>query len=115
MVMVWLEGGQGEVRGACPPPHPKFPYLDPPPPPTLPTAPPPPPSWGPSAHFYRGGSRVQKPGECRKKFYCRSPHTHHKKSHPPYAKTQEYRVVRAASTQISSQEKPSPGVLRAPT
>ena len=30
MVMVWLEGGQGEVRGACalPPPHPKSPHLD---------------------------------------------------------------------------------------
>ena len=36
MVMVWLEGGQGEVRGACAPPpptpqHPKSPHLDPPP------------------------------------------------------------------------------------
>ena len=34
MVMVWLEGGQGEVRGACappPPPHPKLPHLEPPP------------------------------------------------------------------------------------
>ena len=47
MVMVWLEGGQGEVRGACapPPPHPKLPHLEPPPPPqpTLPERPPPPP------------------------------------------------------------------------
>ena len=51
MVMVWLEGGQGEVRGACPPPpHPKLPHLDPPPnsphlhPPPKPLlAPPPPP------------------------------------------------------------------------
>ena len=33
----------------------------------------------------------------------------------PYAKTQEYRVVRTASTQISSQEKPSPDILSAPT
>ena len=33
MVMVWLEGGQEEVRGACAPPpqHPKSPNLDPPP------------------------------------------------------------------------------------
>ena len=62
MVMLWLEGGQGEVRGACgpPPPHPKSPRLDPPPQPTLldpphspPLDPPPPPrglrptvSWG---------------------------------------------------------------------
>ena len=42
MVMLWLEGGQGEVRGACAPPppqHPKSPHLDPPPP-TLPEPPP---------------------------------------------------------------------------
>ena len=32
MVMVWLEGGQGEVSGACPPHHPKLPHLPPPPP-----------------------------------------------------------------------------------
>ena len=34
MVMVRLEGGQEEVRGACAPPpqHPKLPHLDPPPP-----------------------------------------------------------------------------------
>ena len=46
MLMVWLEGGQGEVRGAYPPPtpntpksphldphphHPDLPHLDPPP------------------------------------------------------------------------------------
>ena len=63
MVMVWLEGGQGEVRGACAPPpprnttnhptwtptpHPKSPHLDPFPPQTLPlgigrASPPPPP------------------------------------------------------------------------
>ena len=47
MVMVWLEGGQGEVRGACAPPppqHPKSPHLDPPPPttPNCPTWTPPP-------------------------------------------------------------------------
>ena len=51
MVMVWLEGGQGEVRGACAPPpppntpnrptwtpshHPELPHLDPPPKSTLP-------------------------------------------------------------------------------
>ena len=55
MVMVWLEGGQGEVKGACAPPpppntpncptwtpphhHPELPHLDPPPQPTLPEAP----------------------------------------------------------------------------
>ena len=52
MVMVWLEGGQGEVRGACapPPPHPKSPRLDPPPQPTLLDPPPirPPPLTPPS-------------------------------------------------------------------
>ena len=32
MVMVWLEGGQGEVRGTCAPPPPKWHHLDPPPP-----------------------------------------------------------------------------------
>ena len=45
MVMVWLEGGQGEVRGACAPPpqHPKSPYLEPPPTtPNCPTWTPPP-------------------------------------------------------------------------
>ena len=44
MVMVWLEGGQVEVRGACAPPHPhpKSPHLGPPPPQaTLPDPPPP--------------------------------------------------------------------------
>ena len=55
MVMVWLDGGQGEVRGACAPPppqhhHPKSPHLDPPPPkPTPPSTPlpePPPPLGG---------------------------------------------------------------------
>ena len=46
MVMVWLEGGQGEVRGACPPPNPqhhKLPHLDPPPPQPPQFAPPGPP------------------------------------------------------------------------
>ena len=34
MVMIWLEGGQGEVRGACaPPPPPNRPTWNPPPPP----------------------------------------------------------------------------------
>ena len=28
-VMVWLEGGQGEVRGACPPPPPNTDRLGP--------------------------------------------------------------------------------------
>ena len=72
MVMVWLEGGQGEVRGACapPPPHPKSPYLDPPPqapprpPPHLPLLdppshapppPPPPPPQGASGQQLVGG------------------------------------------------------------
>ena len=46
-----LEGGQGEVTGACPPPphlHPKSPHLDTPPPSPLPEAPsnPPPPPRG---------------------------------------------------------------------
>ena len=58
--------------------HPKSPHLDPPPrrpsqpppprtslnpPPPMPSPPPPPPPWGPSAHFYWGGSRVQKRGD----------------------------------------------------
>ena len=37
MVMLWLEGGQGEVRGACAPPppqHPKSPHHPEPPPPS---------------------------------------------------------------------------------
>ena len=57
MVLVWFEGGQGEVRGACappapptpqiappepPPPHLKLPHLDPPPPNRPPRSPPPP-------------------------------------------------------------------------
>ena len=73
MVMVWLEGGQGEARGACAPPPspppPSPPQISPPgPPPPQPTLPeppplpmppppppPPPPPGGPSAHFYWGG------------------------------------------------------------
>ena len=51
MVMVWLAGGQGKVRGACapsPPQHPNLPHLDPPPPTDPPGAPPPlSPSWTP--------------------------------------------------------------------
>ena len=73
-----------------PPPHPKSPHLDPPPPPTdppdrppPPMPPPPPPSppppplqcpppspWGPSAHFYWGGSRVQKRGDGPPVLHC---------------------------------------------
>ena len=67
MVMVWLEGGQGEVRGAPPPPPranhqglvppptttPNCPTWTPPPPSPLPPMRPPP--KGPSAHFYFGG------------------------------------------------------------
>ena len=42
MVMLWLEGGQVEVRGACaPPPHPKLPHMDSPPQLTIPDPPPP--------------------------------------------------------------------------
>ena len=68
MVMVWLEGGQGEVRGACAPPpapqHPKSPHLDPPPPnrpswsppPIRPSLkPPPPPPQGASGQQLVGG------------------------------------------------------------
>ena len=43
MVMLWLEGGQGEVRGACaplPPQHSNRPTCPPPPQPTLPEPPP---------------------------------------------------------------------------
>ena len=66
MVMVWLEGGQGEVSGACPPPPQELTtkaLCQPPPPPQL--APPGPPPQGPLAHFYWGwgGSRVQKRGD----------------------------------------------------
>ena len=44
MVMVWLEGGQGEVRGACAPPPPNTPNRPTwtPPPANCPTYPPPP-------------------------------------------------------------------------
>ena len=92
MVIVWLEGAQGEISGACPPPPPRANHQGlvptappttpncpawPPPQPTLPTAPPPPPPplpeplapplqslpQGPSAHFYWGGGRVQKRGD----------------------------------------------------
>ena len=89
MVMVWLEGGQGEVRGACapplpPPPHPKSPHLDPPPnrparspsppkplldpPPQLPSlnpfsnAPPPPPQGASGQHLVGGVVGVQNRG-----------------------------------------------------
>ena len=67
MVMVWLEGGQGEVRGACaplrPPPTPQIAPPGPPPPTTTPNcptwtppqpappgAPPPSPSYTPPPH-----------------------------------------------------------------
>ena len=54
MVMVWLEGGQGEVRGACAPPLPTTPQIAPPgsPPPPTPMRPtwnPPPPTDPPGA------------------------------------------------------------------
>ena len=72
MVMVWLEGGQGEVRGAYvpPPPHPKSLRLDPPqptlldpppispppdPPLPCPPPPPPPPPQGASGQQLVGG------------------------------------------------------------
>ena len=78
MVMVWLEGGQGEVRGASPPPHtpnrptwippphPNSSHLDPPPTvpepphsplldPPLPCPPLPPPPQGASGQRLVGG------------------------------------------------------------
>ena len=76
MVMVWLEGGQGEVRGACPPPPntpncptwtpppnrpsrspPPQPLLYPPPSPSLnpPLQSPPPPPQGASGQQLVGG------------------------------------------------------------
>ena len=80
-----LEGGQGEVTGACaPPPHPKSPHLDPPPQPTLRTppprpslnpplqCPPPPPPPPPGAFgplLLRGGSHTKarrRPPPCRR-------------------------------------------------
>ena len=75
MVMVWLEGGQGEVRGACAPPPPPTPQIaqpGPPPPtttpncptwtppqPTLPEPPPPPPPPSPSCTPPQGASGQQ--------------------------------------------------------
>ena len=47
MVMVWLEGGQGEVRGACAPLPTDPPGAPPPPQPTLPDPPPPKPLLDP--------------------------------------------------------------------
>ena len=51
--MVWLEGGQGEVRGACAPPpapqHPKSPHLEPPNRPSQ--SPPPQPLLDPAPHW----------------------------------------------------------------
>ena len=48
MVMVWIEGGQGEVRGACAPRPPHTPQIAPPgsptPTPTRPTCTPPQPA-----------------------------------------------------------------------
>ena len=63
MVMLWLEGGQGEVRGACAPPpqHPKSPLPEPPPPSPLLDSPsnapplPPPPPQGASGQQLVGG------------------------------------------------------------
>ena len=59
-----LEGGQGEVRGACAPPppqHPKSPHPDPPPPPqpTLPDPPPPPPQGASGQQLVGGVVGVQ--------------------------------------------------------
>ena len=85
MVMVWLEGGQGEVRGACvpptphtpnrptwipPPPHPNWSHLDPPPPPpnrpsrTPPHSPllAPPPQRDPGQQLFGGVVGVQNSG-----------------------------------------------------
>ena len=52
MVMLWLEGGQGEVRGACapPPPTPQIAQPGPPPQPTLPEPPPPSPLLDPPSN-----------------------------------------------------------------
>ena len=61
MVMLWLEGGQGEVRGACAPPppkHPESPHLDPPPT-DPPRAPPPPPMPPPPSPPPQGASGQQ--------------------------------------------------------
>ena len=75
MVMVWLEGGQGEVRGAyAPPPPPARPPATPnrptwtPPTPPLPEPappmpPPPPPGLQPNSTLGGGGGRVQKRGD----------------------------------------------------
>ena len=77
MVMVWLEGGQGEVRGACAPPHhhyhPESPHFDPPPT-SRPPPPPPrsspyppsnsfPPGWAFGPLLLWGGGCVQKRGD----------------------------------------------------
>ena len=66
-------------------------------------------------HLYQSSEEAKKEKEYRKKFYRRSPHAHRKKKHPPHAKPQEYRVFRMTTTRTSSQEKPSPDVLSAPT
>ena len=66
-------------------------------------------------HLYQSSEEAKKEEEYRKKFYCRSPHAHRKKKHPPHAKSQDYRLFRTTSTRTSSQEKPSPDVLSAPT
>ena len=51
MVMLWLEGGQGEVRRACaPPPTPQVAHLDPPPQTDPPGAPPPSPLLDPPSN-----------------------------------------------------------------
>ena len=66
-------------------------------------------------HLYQSSEEAEKEKECRKKFYHMSPHVHRKKKHPPHAKSKECRVYSTRSTPTSSQEKPSPDVLSAPT
>ena len=62
MVMLWLEGGQGEVRGACAPPPPPTPQIaqpGPPPPTDPPRAPPPSPLLDPPPPPPQGASGQQ--------------------------------------------------------
>ena len=66
-------------------------------------------------HLYQSSEEAKKEKEYRKKFYGRSPHAHRKKKHPPHAKPQDYRVFRTTNARTSSQEKPSPDILSAPT
>ena len=73
MVMAWLEGGQGEVTGACPTPTPTTTQNCPtwtPPPTDLPAPPPPrsslnppPPPKGAFGPLLTRGSHIQKRGD----------------------------------------------------